>query len=166
MVILGRGEAAGHPVDRSRRRSYDPFHACADRRFKNVERPVGHHFERQTWLLGALRQSDRRQVEQEVDPLHGLSESGAIPNVGLNERDLTLSASAGQILDAATAQIIEDDDFAGAGADEQIGDVRANEPGAAGDEYAGSAELVCVLHAWLTGERREPPRDSAPLRTK
>jgi hypothetical protein len=47
-----------------------------------------------------------------------LSESGAIPNIASNQGDLALRASANQILDAAAAQVIENDDFAGVVADE------------------------------------------------
>jgi len=85
VVILGGRKPFRHPVDRRRRCGRDTSDFRAHRGFQNVERAVGHDLERQPWLLGTLRQPDRCQMKDDVDPFHGPAQRVPVPNIALHQ---------------------------------------------------------------------------------
>ena len=83
-------------------------------------------------------------MEDDVDALHDLGEQRAIPDVALDDGHRTVRHGPFQILAAAADEIVEDHDLARPLVDEPIGDMRADEPGAARNQYSLVVQHVDV----------------------
>ena len=133
MVALGGGELLGQPVDRRGRGGDDLLDARGHRGLEHVEGAVDQHVHRQPRLFGALRDADGGLMEHDVDALHHLVDQPPVADVALDDRHAPLAASRLEVLPPAADEVVEHDDFRG-GFGHQVGDVRADQAGAAGDE--------------------------------
>ena len=75
-------------------------------------------------------------MEDRVDSVHRLRDEFRIGDVADDQLDGARVHRSSEILTATSTEVVDDADFLGAVVDEQVGDVRANESRAAGDQYA------------------------------
>ena len=117
---------------------------------------------RQPRALRAVRDPDGGLVKDDVDPVHRLEDQAGVTDVTLDDADLPRRHRRFEILHPAPREVVEDDDLLEALGYQAVGDVRADESGAARDQCA------CIGHAvscpaevwdgrvWLTLRKRMP----------
>ena len=115
---------------------------AAHGRLEHVERSGGHHVDGGSRVVGALGDPQRGLMEHDVDALHRLGERRPVADVADRRvRPRRLAIADVEVLAAAAHEVVEHDDRVDAGLEGLVGDRRADEPGAAGDQDARSGEV-------------------------
>ena len=109
---------------------------------------------RQARVLGALRDADGGLVEDDVDALHRLGQQRAVADVASTSATGPVRSGAGEVVVPAADEVVERRRSRRTLVDQPVDDVRADQPGAAGDQDRGT---FAVTPAW--------PPDSEPLRS-
>ena len=73
-------------------------------------------------------------MEDDVDPLHGARERGAVADVAVDDGHSPSRHGMREVLAPAAHEIVVEHDLGGLLLRDQVGDVRPDQPGAAGDE--------------------------------
>ena len=143
VVLLGRREGVGHAVDRRRGRHDDLAHAGLLALFDQIERRLDHDLERGARLGGAMGDAQRRLMEDGVGAVDEICHQLRVPDVADDHLDLArLRHRIGEIFGPSAHHIVDDNDLGASRIDEQIDDVRSDEPGAAGDEDALALQQI------------------------
>ena len=107
----------------------------------DVERAADVHLEGGFGILVALEDPQGGQVEDAVDPLHGLFENVAMEDVAAVGKDAYpgVFQGGGKVVEAAAEEVVVDDDFGDVGFQQFIDDVAADQPRPAHDQkpFAG-----------------------------
>jgi len=87
-------------------------------------------------------------VEHDVRATRQAVDECGVADVALVDLDALAAHGAREVLAAAADEVVDDDDAGGACFERLVGDVGADEAGAAGDEDAGAVEvgLTSPLH--------------------
>lgn len=134
VVVFGGGKFFGLAIDGGGGSVDDALHFGGDGGFEDVEGAGREDVVSEAGIFGALRDSDRGFVEDDVDAVHDVADVLSVPDVAFDEGDFAGSAGGVEVLHAAAGEVIEDDDFFEAVGDELVGDVGTDQAGAAGDE--------------------------------
>src|SRR5581483_2223020 len=126
----------GEAVHRRGRGRHDLRHARGDGRFEHVEGAVDEDVLGDARFFGASRDPNRRLMKDDADAVDGAAHGGRVTHVALDDAHAPARDRRRQVLAAAPREVVEHDDLARACPDELIRDVRADQPGAAGDQHA------------------------------
>ena len=88
---------------------------------------------REPRVFRAVRDADRRFVEDDVNAFHDFPDGVQVADVTLDEGDFPAGEGRFEVLVAAPRQVVQDHDFLETFRDQGIGDVGTDESGAAGD---------------------------------
>jgi hypothetical protein len=123
VVAVGAGAGGEH----------DAGHFCGAGGFEDVERAGGVDFVIEDGLFdGARDAAEGGLVEDESAASGGAGEEGFVEDGAVDK----FEGEAGEVVGGAAGKVVEDDDLCAEGA-EGLGEVGADEAGAAGDEDAG-----------------------------
>ena len=92
--------------------------------------------ERRARVVDALAQPERGEQEDVVGAMHQLRDQLGVEDRALDELDAVVLERAGEAVGLAAHEVVEHDDLLHGLVDQLVDDVRADETGAAYDEYA------------------------------
>src|SRR5690606_34606115 len=107
-----------------------------DGRFEHVERAIDQHLERKARLLGTLRDADGRLMEHDIDTGHRLGQHRPVADVALDDADLAAGHRGREVLAAPAHEVVQNPNLPDALVDQQVGDMRPDQAGPAGHQYA------------------------------
>src|SRR5882672_3824104 len=132
-MFLRRRIAVGAPVHRSRTGSHQSFYAGLNACFDDVVGAVNHHFQALARLGGAGGYSDGGQMKDHLNVIKIWPDVSETANVLLRQLDIAMSPRPLNVMERPTTEVIQYDDqpdlFI---TDQQVGDVRADQPAPAG----------------------------------
>jgi hypothetical protein len=137
MMRLRRGEVRGQAVDRRRGGGDDLADPGIGTRLEDVERPVHQDIFGQPRLLGALRDADRRLMEDTVHVTDVVGDDGPIANVADGNGEAARRVCLREILLAAANEVVEDNDLVRTTGEKLVDDRGTDRAGAPGDEEPG-----------------------------
>ena len=126
-----------------------------DRRLEDVLRAGDHHLDGPDRLLGALSDTQRRLVEDEVRAFGERINERCVADITCHHVQTPSCLRRPQILHPAADEVIQDHDAVGTCCQQLVGDMRTDEAGASSDEDAGAVEASAIRgHAGLSWRTR------------
>ena len=113
---------------------------------QHVERAVRQHFKGQPRVFGALGDADGGLVEHQVGAAGEVINRVPVPDVCLIQAHARIGQGISQVGAAPADQVVQHAHLPRSGVEQLVNDRRADGSGAAGDQYAGTAQWLGLCH--------------------